>query len=300
MGGIVRTLVQSLPARSSLTPIQEAEGAQAVNQSSVAALAFLVYDVLITIDEEVNLIWPRPWSFLKVIYVFVRYIPVLVQISIIFVGTELPVALNYTPRDCFIWMTYQAAALITIVATVDLILILRVFALYHDNRLVKYIVGALYLVYLAGMCAGLVLGVPKIKYNSLCVVIDAANIMALYLGSAMFFQTVLFLLTTAKFISAVRAGWGNVPILRVVMRDGTWAFTLLLLIEAGYGSLYALPNRSYAGILYGWLLTAFSFSGYRILLNLNNLGETVTFETSFRQTTGLWFTSHISDQTNLP
>lgn len=299
MDGIAQTLVQSLSARGPLTHAQEAEGAQAVNRSCVAALAFLVYDILITTDKEVDLIWPKPWSFLKIIYFFVRYVPLLVQIPILFVGTELSVGLNYTPHDCFIWMTYQAVVLITVVATVETILILRVFALYHGNRLVKYLVGSLYLVELGGMCAGLVLGVPKIEYNSICVVTGAANIMALYLGSAMFFQTAMFFLTAAKFIGAVRAGWGHIPIMRVVMRDGTWAFTLLFLIEAGYGSLYALPNRSYAGIIYGWLLTAFSFSGYRILLNLNNLGENTTFESSIRQTTGLWFTSHISGQTNL-
>jgi hypothetical protein len=41
----------------------------------------------------------------------------------------------------------------------------------------------------------------------------------------------------------------------------------------GQLGLYGLKNHNYAGVLYGWLLTAFSFCGYRILLNLHYLAE---------------------------
>lgn len=43
----------------------------------------------------------------------------------------------------------------------------------------------------------------------------------------MAFQTILFLLTAWKFFGAVKAGWGDVPIIQLLMRDGTWAFFLL-------------------------------------------------------------------------
>lgn len=85
-GWLLTSATTSAPA-ASLTPIiygpfrttPEASGAQAVNRSSIAALAFLVWDILITFDDEVKYIWPRPWNYMKCVYFFVRYVPVLVE-----------------------------------------------------------------------------------------------------------------------------------------------------------------------------------------------------------------------------
>jgi hypothetical protein len=34
-------------------------------------------------------------------------------------------------------------------------------------------------------------------------------------------------MTLYKFFQAVKAGWGDIPIMHLLMRDGTWAFILL-------------------------------------------------------------------------
>ncbi|KAF9260936.1 hypothetical protein L218DRAFT_1002250 [Marasmius fiardii PR-910] len=50
---------QALSDGSSLPNVEEImAGAQVVNRSSVGALAFLLYDVCLTFDEEVELFWP--------------------------------------------------------------------------------------------------------------------------------------------------------------------------------------------------------------------------------------------------
>lgn len=102
-----------------------AAGAQAVNRSSVAALAFLVWDILITVDDEVNLIWPRAWNYTKYVYFLVRYLPMLVQVSILLIGSELTPHFHFTAHDCYIWQIYQGVAASSIVAMVDTVLILR-------------------------------------------------------------------------------------------------------------------------------------------------------------------------------
>ena len=45
------------------------------------------------------------------------------------------------------------------------------------------------------------------------------------------FQTLLFIVTAYKFILSLRSGWGQVPIVVLLMRDGTWAFFLLFGIQ---------------------------------------------------------------------
>ncbi|KAF8904436.1 hypothetical protein CPB84DRAFT_673932 [Gymnopilus junonius] len=252
-----------------------AAGAQAVNRSSVAALTFLLWDILITMDDEVKYIWSRAWSYTKCIYFFVRYLPVMVQISILFIGTELTPHFHFTPHDCYIWQIYQGVAASSVVVTVDTVLILRIHALYHGHLAIRRVVGVFFLLEIVGMVVGLALSLPGVTFDNLCLVVHVPGPLILYGASSIVFQSFLFSLTVYKYMQAARSGWGDVPLIILLMRDGTWAFFLLFVVYVGQIGLYALPKDKdpFAGVLFGWLLTAFSFSGYRILINLNHLAE---------------------------
>ncbi|TFK44353.1 hypothetical protein BDQ12DRAFT_672835 [Crucibulum laeve] len=252
---------------------QSAAGAQVVNRSSVASLSFLVWDIIITFDDEVKLIWSRPWNYTKFVYFFVRYIPVMVQISLLFIGSELTPHFHFTPHDCYIWQVYQGVAASTILLLVDTILILRLHALYHGNKLVRRIVAAFFVTEIIGIVVGLSLALPAITYDSICLVNSVPPTLTIYGAGSIIFQAAVFALTAWKFIEAARSGWGDVPLIMLLMRDGTWAFFLLFFTYVGQLALYGLKNPAMAGILYCWLLTALSFSGYRILLNISNLGR---------------------------
>ena len=51
------------------------------------------------------------------------------------------------------------------------------------------------------------------------------------------FETVLFALTIAKFLSACRQGWGMGPIMQQFVADGTWAYALIFLAMLVKGAL---------------------------------------------------------------
>ena len=51
-------------------------------------------------------------------------------------------------------------------------------------------------------------------------------------GVAILFQAILFALTVYKFILAIRDGWGDVPLIVLLTRDGTWAFCLLFCMSS--------------------------------------------------------------------
>lgn len=48
-----------------------------------------------------------------------------------------------------------------------------------------------------------------------------------YRAASIIFQTVMFSLTVYKFAGALRSGWGHIPLVKLLIRDGTWAFILL-------------------------------------------------------------------------
>lgn len=46
-------------------------------------------------------------------------------------------------------------------------------------------------------------------------------------GAFVGFELLLFVLTMVKFVEAYRNGWDRIPLLTLVVRDGTWAFLVI-------------------------------------------------------------------------
>ncbi|KAF4617305.1 hypothetical protein D9613_006278 [Agrocybe pediades] len=99
--------------------------AQLVDRFTVASLVFLLWDVIITLEDEVRLVWSQKWNSMKVLYIVVRYFSTLAQIPLLLKGTILPVPFRYTRSDCFKWQLYQIFSALIIVAALDAILIGR-------------------------------------------------------------------------------------------------------------------------------------------------------------------------------
>ncbi|KAH6919312.1 hypothetical protein BKA70DRAFT_1417290 [Coprinopsis sp. MPI-PUGE-AT-0042] len=213
------------------------------------------------------------WSLTKFIFFFIRYFTVVFQFSIQFIGTPL---IRHTHYGCYVWNIYQGIGSLLIIAAVDRILLLRVYALFPRNKPVQYFTSILYAAEVIAYCIGLALAVPLLEYDEFCVITKAPTIFALAAGGPIIFQIILFILTAISFVKAVKSGYGNVPILLVVIRDGTWAFALLFVILIGELVLVTLASDAYSSILYAWLNTVFSFCGYRILLNLTKMAETTS------------------------
>ncbi|VDB87473.1 unnamed protein product [Peniophora sp. CBMAI 1063] len=249
-------------------------GALTVDYSSVAATVFLLWDIIITIGDEVGYIWPKPRTYwAKWLFLFVRYFALVLQISLLFVGTRVAADLGYTHRACVIWYIYQEVAVSMLIITVEFILVIRVKALYHQNNIVAGIVYLLYLVEVVAMVVSLARAVPKVGFDSACVVtsspIELLHFAIAYIG----FEVLLFLLTVYKLVETLYNGWGTTPVLNVIVRDGTWAFVLIFvtLVFNAVFYLTAAKGSSTAAVAYSWIISVESFAGYRILLNMQKL-----------------------------
>ncbi|EEB94390.1 hypothetical protein MPER_06803, partial [Moniliophthora perniciosa FA553] len=80
-------------------PAAAAAALQYVNRGSVGAFCFLLYDILLTFDDEVDLFWRKKWTFMKFNFFFVRYFPLLAQM-----------------RDCKTWLASLLYILLTIIS----------------------------------------------------------------------------------------------------------------------------------------------------------------------------------------
>ncbi|KAI3621285.1 hypothetical protein WG66_014532 [Moniliophthora roreri] len=169
---------------------------------------------------------------------------------------------------------YQGTVLVLTIISCDLILrarsksfsprfaqiltYLAVHALYFDSKFIQRLVSFSLILEIIGV--------------EVCVVTEIPHGLLYYVGAIIIFQTALFGLTLYKFVAELQAGWGNIPIVKLLMRDGTWAFFTLFVMMIGM-SAYWFKHPTFTGVLYPWVLTSYSFSGYRILLNINHLSQ---------------------------
>jgi hypothetical protein len=134
-------------------------------------------------------------SFTTCLYYFIRYFPVCVLVyvrycdayrsltprrSILFVGTELTPAFHFTPHDCFLWQVWQGIGAAATAAALDVVLMLRVYAMYERSRTIFFVLAGGFAVEIACMVAGLVLALPRIEFDEICVVLHVSDSLIIY------------------------------------------------------------------------------------------------------------------------
>lgn len=135
-----------------LTPQQvqaEAYGLFATNAVGVAGFTMLVWDHsdIITLDDEVNVIWKRPQGRKNgpLIYIFLilRYFAPLaytVQLCSYFFPPSV-----WTPEVCEHYVAFEGAIIVVVLGLVALMMMIRVYAMYARSWKVLVILGSLFL-----------------------------------------------------------------------------------------------------------------------------------------------------------
>jgi hypothetical protein len=132
----------------------------------------------------------RRLSFTTCLYYFIRYFPVCVLVyafpattlsspvpltvasrSILFVGTELTPAFHFTPHDCFLWQVWQGVASLLTAVAVDVVLVLRVYAMYARARWVFIVLSVGLVAEVVCMSVSLAFALPGIKFDAVCIVL---------------------------------------------------------------------------------------------------------------------------------
>ncbi|KAG2021188.1 hypothetical protein CC2G_006443 [Coprinopsis cinerea AmutBmut pab1-1] len=232
------------------TPVMTGEyaaGARVATYSGVAACTFLLYDVMLTFQDEVQLIWPQPWCLPKFIFLFIRYFTVAVQISTQFGSTT-----KLRPRECHALMAYEAVAAMLVLCSVDYILLARVHALYIHMPLVKYLTASLFVAEIVVVLTSLIIALSTSKFDDHCVLVEAPPVSLIASIPVVVFQTALFVATIWRCFSVVRAaGWKQVRLTTVLMRDGTWTFVLVFVFLLFACILNGIATNALSDLLYG-------------------------------------------------
>ncbi|KAJ7775545.1 hypothetical protein B0H16DRAFT_1879909 [Mycena metata] len=248
---------------------------------AVAALCVLLYDHILCFSQEVELMWKSRWGIAKIIYLWNRYFS-LVVVSLNMSGTSplhrrstlmwfniLAVLVREigSSHRCIGWLHVQAASSTILIATVDFVLMLRVWILYGGPRWMMWCfvslgtaeVVAMTIVDLfsfAQMKEYVHLGYSIPLLSSLlspstsshssvikgCYAYNVPRVLTIYAAIPLLVTFIMFAMTFYKcIVTLYRMEHGTMPFWTLFLRDGIVWFVLVF--TAGGSELVILTAR---------------------------------------------------------
>ncbi|KAF9447267.1 hypothetical protein P691DRAFT_645240, partial [Macrolepiota fuliginosa MF-IS2] len=232
---------------------------------TVAGLALLAYDQILTWEQEVRYIWRDPEVFLKSSFFLSRYLALVIQIiNIIHSSSSV---LQRHGWNCLLWFSFQTFTTSLLLCNLELVMMIRVYALYDRTRLMGTLLALWFtLSRILNIWNG-VQSVGAIETDSFCIIKETPNSSKWFSLTTVTNQFLLWALTYYKYRDAVKGGWSKHPIIRVVMRDNSWVFIVLAGI---FISLlpYSLYVDQVAHIIFSLLTCIVSIMTCRLILNM--------------------------------
>jgi len=245
----------------------------------VAAAALLCYDVFLSFEREVQLVWCGRWGLPTVLYLVNRY------------GVALQACLNLVAvldwqldlDSCYTWNLFSNWSIPVVMMIVEALLAMRVMALYFNNRWVVLFLWLWWLCAAAAMLA--MMGVSLV--GTIAVASPApptlgcqiqgsvSDYWALWVPSLVF-ETTVASLTLARAIS-YRTMITDIPIMRVLVRDGFLYFFVIMVLML-VNLVICLTTSS---LYYSWFpqisISIASALAVRLFLNLREAAQKPTF-----------------------
>ncbi|OAX38425.1 hypothetical protein K503DRAFT_691598, partial [Rhizopogon vinicolor AM-OR11-026] len=242
----------------------------------VSSLVFLLWDIVVTSQNEMKHIWSKPWnSFFKWLYLYLRYVSLAAQIFHQFAVPYLNSGLALR-SNCVAWYAYTAILVQLHITAFETILAVRVYALFNRSRIIAIILGSQMTVEYILLVVMVGIYFPRITIIPYCL-LSAPPYQIVYHTQVLLFSTVVLItqatllgLTLFKHTLAKRAGWGRTPLFSLVVRDGTAAFFIVCVIFLNTASFCQLRDERTV-VIFFWIVSIISSCGCRLIVNMQSL-----------------------------
>lgn len=242
---------------------------------SAVALSILVYDYLLTFGDEVQYIWRRPISNIKVLYIVLRY-SVLVA-EVVYFQALSGLTTHLTHNFCVGSLIVVALVGSMALVLANYIMLIRVYTLW-DHR--KWMLQTLYVGYFLSVFATIAFVImtcvelmPRMIYDPIifrmCLIVGRTPYwIGIWLSQALF-DVFLFVLTL--FNAASRPRRANVKIITDLRRDGC-VFYLGLFVGRFLNVALSIPtDKEYYPIAVSFVLSLSTVSVTRLVLRVERL-----------------------------
>lgn len=223
--------------------------------------------------DEVHCIWTMKGHPIKWLYFLLRYFPLFAQILHQIVFPDLSGRDTLSPIGCKLWHAYMIILIQVITIALELVLALRVVALFGRHRWVSGLLGCI-------MAIEILCVLPHawtcIRYYQYCILYTLSPVVQIQAAAAVVVQTTLVCMTLCGIVFR-DGGFLRTTIAFQIVRDGTITyFAIMALICCGFTMI---KLHWYPATLFFWAVTVHSISGTRLILNMACLrGEELSQE----------------------
>jgi len=271
-----------LPPSILHTIISEVGNTQTSRYNEIAVVALYVYDLVTTLDKEIELIWLKPMSLLKALFLINRYLAVFTSIfnASVFVSQDP----NLSTSLCTNWFKYQAWEAIVSLIVIQMILLIRLWAMYNRNNILLGSMVAFGTLQVAASSAimGLSLSHALVSSQPAPGFIVCSTVMPSYFAAywipILAFETTLFILTLLKGWQnfrkeriSTRSGMSGRSLINLLVRDSIIYFFIIDVVYLANAVIWywAPPTLIEASSCFGIVLPSMMAS--KLLLNLRDV-----------------------------
>ncbi|KDR79385.1 hypothetical protein GALMADRAFT_137227 [Galerina marginata CBS 339.88] len=262
------------------------------NVSSLGALVWLIWECIITGYNEYQHIWRGPMNRVKLLYLFSRYLAICAQVANTYI-VFFPLSILPVPRDeCQIWLIFLTVCACLLLAALDLVIMLRVYALYNRSLKLGLFLAFLLLIQAAVVTACTRITVPHVPFGPSCDALETPADVIYFMATVVFSQTVLLILTVRK----RKVAFGQSPLIDLVVRDGAWVFVLIVSMFVAIIPYSFIVQVFKPHIIFVWPITLLSVTACRLILNMQKITVSPVagqFSGQASTNTNIAFTSYI-------
>ncbi|KAF8960809.1 hypothetical protein BDZ97DRAFT_1284301 [Flammula alnicola] len=262
------------------------------NVLCLAAAVFLIWEYVITCRDEYRYIWSGSMSRVKVLYMFARYF----TLAILWANTYIvfvPLSRVPVPRHgCVGWFLLLIISASLLLAAIDSVIMLRVYALYNCSLKMAVFFTSLLVMQMMLIAISILRTVHLLPFSETCDVVETPREVIYVMAVDVFTQTILLLLTIAK----RKIAFGESLVVHLVIRDGAWVFVLLASIWVVNVPYSLFTHVAKFHIVFVWPIALMSTATCRLIMNMHKIPlEMLSNRYSGSGSTGtdIAFTTHI-------
>ncbi|KAJ6500029.1 hypothetical protein C8R47DRAFT_276676 [Mycena vitilis] len=248
--------------------------------ASYAGLTFATCEIILTYRTERTYIWRNPQgsTSVKRLYLLSRYLAFATHITNTVLSTLVRKYTVIPHHLCRIAVQYQGIVLFVLLGILDVILMLRVYALYNRRFYLAAIFVILLVLRFIFPATAFFRGLPRQQFNASCLVLSAGREAAVYLlaGGELFVQMVVLGLTLSRHVSATRGGWGN-PLFSLLSRDGSLVFSATAVGMIAIIAVCLNPADG-AHLVFPLLVIIMSSAGCHLIMNMQKMADPIPLE----------------------
>ncbi|KAF5311114.1 hypothetical protein D9619_007984 [Psilocybe cf. subviscida] len=223
-------------------------GVTAVKYADGAAVAMFVYDYILTLEMEIELVWKSKWNWIKYVYLFQRYLPF---VDTVFLSVFIKSG-NKGASEC--WHLYFADSFVMIIGMCasEIILTVRVWALWNRDKRMTVLLPVCYAVCIVPtfvamyfFCESLTFGEAPYPGFRGCFPTGAKRYVVYCWALLLVYNCLIMLLMTFPGLQA--SIFGNSSLSRTVYKDGLWHYIYLFvwsIINIGISATQPPATRS--------------------------------------------------------